>query len=133
VAVLAVGTVIPASSSALSPSVSSKLIGPRERPVISFTAERRVAGDDWYEVHVRAVRPKEGCEFYEEVAISYVFAGQAIAVSPRPWDTGKWCLGRWRGRIYLVHRESCKEGFDDTSFCVNYSNPVGRFWFRVIR
>jgi hypothetical protein len=133
VVALAIGGAGPSSAAALSPIVSSHQIAPRERPVISFTAERRVAGNLWYEVHLRAIRRRDGCEFYEEIAITYAFPGQWVTVRPKPWDTGRWCPGRWRGRIYLVHRESCDEPSDDDSgVCFGYSESVGRFWFRVV-
>jgi hypothetical protein len=129
---LAVGCVVPTSASALTPSVSSHTIGPRERPVISFVADRRTAGNFWYEVHVRAVRPSDGCEIYEEVTVSYTFPGQMIAVKLKPWETGRWCKGRWRGRVFLAHSASCNEGVDEyQGGCFVYAPPAGRFWFRV--
>jgi hypothetical protein len=120
------------SASALGPTVSSHQIGARERPVISFTAGRRVAGNSWYEIHLAVAHEQSRCEIYEELVVSYTFPGERVRVRPKPWDAGRWCPGRWRGRIYLFRRRSCRQGGDDGTFCQSRV-LFGSFWFRVVR
>ena len=136
VAALAVGGATPGSSTALSPTISSHQIGPRERPVISFTADRRTGGNfSCYEDRHLELPAREAvvrrAESLSGVLSSFppgVGGGEAEAL-----DMGKWCTGRWRGRIFLDHRVGCGATLSDDpdSICTSGTLVAGVFWFRV--
>jgi hypothetical protein len=115
---------------AIRPKVSPPVIMPTERPLITFVADRRLAGNVWYEVTIRAVRAEGRCERREVLEVTYAFPGQRIRLRPRAWDRGKWCLGAYRGLVRLISRVHCFDEPEDNFGCFAL-RPAARFRFQV--
>lgn len=116
---------------AATPVTVSPVVSPRSPVAVTFTTDRDVTGNDWYLVEARAARKRPDCEYHEAVQVGPAVAGTRVTVRLRPYDRGRWCAGRYRGRVLVERRTSCDEPDTDEAICSDEGRITGRFTFDV--